>query len=99
MMNGLFIACMVLTGLAPTLLADAVWQSLLFEPGILAKAWWVIPVGLLIEWPAVRVITSFAWLKSLLVTVCMNFVSFFVGILLQVPIMGLRGAVGMTAAY
>ncbi len=60
-------------------LANAVWQSLFFESEALAHIWWVIPVGLLIECPVVRKVTSFTWGKRLLVTVVVNFLSFIFG--------------------
>jgi len=93
-MKRLLIPLFLMLLLTETLRADAVWQALLFEPGILSRAWWVIPAGLLIEWPAVRVITAFTWLKSLWVTVCMNVISFIVGASLQVPTLAMRGVVG-----
>ncbi len=74
--------------------ADAVWQSLFFEPGTLAHIWWVIPLGLLIEWPAVAKMTSFSWARSLGIAACMNVVSFLVGMILQVPTMSMRGVSG-----
>ena len=96
-MKRLVIPLLLILGLTETLRANTMWQAALFEPDILAKVWWVIPAGLLIEWPVVRVITSFIWFKSLWITIFMNIISFFVGMALQVPTMALRGAVGTVA--
>lgn len=79
------------------ILADAVWQSLFFEPHTLVHIWWVIPLGLLVEWPAVRKMMAFPWKKSLWVTVCMNAFSFVAGMFLQAPTMFMRGLSGIVA--
>lgn len=80
-----------------TFVADAVWQSLFFEPETLARIWWVIPLGLLIEWPAVHSMTKFPWGKSLWITICMNAFSFVAGAFLQIPTMFMRGPSALVA--
>jgi hypothetical protein len=83
---------LVLLFLAQNAYADGAWQSLFFEPHTFVRIWWVIPLGLLIEWPAVRKMTMFPWKKCLWVTVCMNAFSFIAGMFLQAPTMLMRGS-------
>src|SRR3954451_22715025 len=69
-----------------TLLADVVWPALLLEGRLLA--WWVIAIGLLIEWPFVRFLTDFPWRKSFIVDAAMNAASTVLGIIL-LPVAGI----------
>jgi hypothetical protein len=69
-----------------TLLADVVWPALFLEMRLLA--WWVILIGLLIEWPFVRVLTQFPWKKAFIADAAMNAASTVLGILL-LPVVGL----------
>jgi hypothetical protein len=69
-----------------TLLADVVWPALFLEMRLLA--WWVILIGLLIEWPFVRVLTQFPWKKAFIADAAMNAASTILGIFL-LPIVGL----------
>lgn len=85
--------------LSQNALADACWQALFFEQRTLAYIAWGIPLGLLIEWPAVWLITFFPLGKSLGVTVCMNAVSFFLGIILQAPVAFTPGVIGTIAIF
>ena len=69
-----------------TLLADVVWPALFLEMRLLS--WWVILLGLLVEWPFVRLLTHFAWTKAFLADVAMNAASTIFGVLL-LPVGGL----------
>ncbi len=51
-------------------------------------AWWVILIGLLIEWPFVRFLTKCSWKKALIANVTMNFGSTIIGIVL-LPVAGI----------
>src|SRR3989442_15444976 len=83
--------CLLLAAFSSTARGDAVWQSLFFERDVLSKTWWVIPVGLTIEFPAVVSITKASWLKSAWITILMNGVSFILGAFLQMPSLALGG--------
>lgn len=79
--------------------ADAIWQSLFFEKPILIRTWWVIPAGLLIEYPVVNWILKQSRLKAAIATIVMNFVSFLIGMILQLPtlFLGVLSTVAMFA--
>jgi hypothetical protein len=51
-------------------------------------SWWVILVGLLVEWPFVRMLTRFRWKKAFIADVAMNATSTVFDILL-LPLAGL----------
>jgi hypothetical protein len=73
--------------LYPTcLFADIVWPALLFEGRYLA--WWIILVGLVVEFPFVRLLTGFALKKCILADLAMNAASTVVG-LFVIPLLGL----------
>jgi len=80
-------------------MADACWLTIFFEQRTIMRIGWVIPLGLLIEWPAVWKMTSFGWAKSLWVTVCMNAVSLFAGIILQFPSIFMPGVAGIIYVF
>ncbi len=63
-----------------TLLADVVWPALFLEMRLLA--WWVIAIGLLVEWPFVHFLTHFTWRKSFIADAAMNAASTIIGIIL-----------------
>jgi hypothetical protein len=63
-----------------TLLADVVWPALFLEGRLLA--WWVILIGLAVEWPFVRFLTHFTWKKALIANVAMNAASTIIGVIL-----------------
>ena len=86
-----FLAAILFFAASESARADAVWQALFFEPEVLSKTWWVIPVGLAIEFPAVLNITKFSPVKSAWVTILMNTASFLVGMILQAPSVALGG--------
>jgi len=64
--------------------ANAVWQSIYFEPGFR----WLIPAALFIEWFAVYKFLIRNLYSSVVVTVWMNIISLFFGIIImQLPIL------------
>jgi hypothetical protein len=69
-----------------TILADVVWPALFLEMRLLS--WWVILLGLLVEWPFVRMLTQFPWKKAFIADAAMNAASTVLGILL-LPLFGL----------
>jgi hypothetical protein len=69
-----------------TLLADVVWPALFLEMRLLS--WWVILIGLLVEWPFVRLLTRFPWKRAFIANAAMNAASTVCGILL-LPLAGL----------
>ena len=68
------------------LLADVVWPGLLLEMRLMA--WWIIVIGLLVEWPFVRLVTDFSWTKAFFADVMMNTASTILGVFL-LPIAGI----------
>jgi len=64
-----------------TLLADVVWPALFLEMRLLS--WWVILLGLLVEWPFVRLLTHFPWTKAFIADAAMNGASTVLGIFLR----------------
>lgn len=58
--------------------ADVPWAFILAVSWV--ELWWVIPVGLLIEWPAVHILTGRSWQRSLLPDLVMNLISMAIGL-------------------
>mgnify|MGYP001263599776 CR=1 FL=1 len=61
--------------------ADALWQSVLFE----GNNYWLIPITLLIEYPAVHYLLEGNIGRSIKITILMNIASTIVGAVAQMP--------------
>jgi len=71
--------------------ADAVWQAMFFSTDILRHTWWVIPVGLAIEYPVVHWILKQSAARAFVANIAMNVASFFLAGLLETPALFLEG--------
>ncbi len=85
--------------LPATVYADTVWQALFFEKPVLIRTWWVIPIGLAIEYPVVQWMLKQSRLKAVVATVIVNFVSFLIGAVLQFPTLFMAGATGTIVMF
>ena len=65
--------------------ADVVWPALYVAGGL--ATWWVIAVGLLVEFPIVWWLVKGSWSRAALLTLIANLVSTLLG-LLAVPLLG-----------
>ncbi len=64
-------------------LADIIWPGLLMQYGVVV--WWVIAIGLVVEFFFVRMITQLPWWKCLVAALVMNLASTVLGFIL-IPI-------------
>ena len=62
-----------------------IWQALFFRPAVFRNAWWVLPLGLAIQYPAFRWMSRLRPLPAAALTFGVNLVAFFAGFLLQWP--------------
>jgi type IV secretory pathway VirB2 component (pilin) len=79
--------------------ADAVWQAVFLEMPIFLRTWWVVPIGLAVEYPVVHWMLRQSHGKAIVATVLVNLISFIVGALLQIPTMFMGGVAGIVAMF
>ena len=64
-------------------LANLIWSPYLWQPELrphqLMMIWWIVPLGLTIEWPAVAYLMNRSLVKSVWPTIAMNLCSALVG--------------------
>lgn len=68
--------------------ANIVWPSIYIAQGM--RSFWVIVIGLIIETIIVKIFEKQTWLRAVLISVIMNFVSTILGIIL-LPAIGFVG--------
>ena len=68
--------------------ANMIWPSLYIAEGM--RTWWIILVGLLIEYIFIKIFIKDNYLKSLIITIVINIISTLIGII-AIPLVGIFG--------
>jgi hypothetical protein len=83
-----FLLIILLFSITAPVYANVIWPSLYIAEGL--RIWWIILIGLLIEFIFVKIFTKDSYLKSALMTIVMNIISTLIGII-AIPLIGFVG--------
>ena len=70
--------------------ANMIWPSLYISEGM--RIWWIIAIGLVIEFIFVKLFTKDNYLKSIIMVITMNLISALVGFV-AIPLVGILGEI------